>query len=386
MMIMKYIEDIDVFNKNVILRLDLNVTIKEGKILDDTKIKKSIPTIEYLLDHDANILIMSHLGKIKNEEDKKNNSLKIVSDALSALMEFPINFIPETRGDKLKNAFSNRISMMENTRFEDCPNKLESGCDKELAKYWASCADVFINDAFGTTHRKHASNYGLAELLPSAYGFLVAEELNGLSPLVKDIKKPFSVIMGGAKVDDKIALIEELLKECDYLLVGGGIANTFLIASGYEIGSSLYSSEFVSTVQKFLELYPTKILLPLDVVATSAKGTNQYSVESIPDDACIYDIGPRTIAKYKEVLTNSKTIFLNGTMGKYEEPEYRNGTEELYKVLANLDSIVIAGGGDALASVNKLGYQNAFSFLSTGGGASLEYLATKELASFVREK
>lgn len=385
-MIMKYIEDIDVFNKNVILRLDLNVTIKEGKILDDTKIKKSIPTIEYLLTHDANILIMSHLGKIKNEEDKKNNSLKIVSDALSVLMEFPINFIPETRGDKLKNAFSNRISMMENTRFEDYPNKLESGCDKELAKYWASCADVFVNDAFGTTHRKHASNYGLAELLPSAYGLLVAEELNGLSPLIKDIKKPFSVIMGGAKVDDKIALIEELLKECDYLLVGGGIANTFLIASGYEIGSSLYSSEFVSTVQKFLELYPTKILLPLDVIATSAKGTNQYSVESIPNDAFIYDIGPRTIANYKEVLTNSKTIFLNGTMGKYEEPEYRNGTEELYKVLANLDSIIIAGGGDALASVNKLGYQNAFSFLSTGGGASLEYLATKELASFVREK
>lgn len=383
---MKYIEDIDVFNKNVILRLDLNVTIKEGKILDDTKIKKSIPTIEYLLTHDANILIMSHLGKIKNEEDKKNNSLKIVSDALSVLMEFPINFIPETRGDKLKNAFSNRISMMENTRFEDYPNKLESGCDKELAKYWASCADVFVNDAFGTTHRKHASNYGLAELLPSAYGLLVAEELNGLSPLIKDIKKPFSVIMGGAKVDDKIALIEELLKECDYLLVGGGIANTFLIASGYEIGSSLYSSEFVSTVQKFLELYPTKILLPLDVIATSAKGTNQYSVESIPNDAFIYDIGPRTIANYKEVLTNSKTIFLNGTMGKYEEPEYRNGTEELYKVLANLDSIIIAGGGDALASVNKLGYQNAFSFLSTGGGASLEYLATKELASFVREK
>ena len=226
---MKYIEDIDVLGKKVILRLDLNVTIDHGNIIDETKIKKSIPTIKYLLNHGAHVLIMSHLGKIKNEKDKENNSLKVVCNRLSELLEEQILFIDDPLSEQLQSCLEdNCLVMMENTRFLDYPNKRESGCDDELAKFWASLGDVFINDAFGTTHRRHASNCGIAKYLPSGYGFLINEELVGLEPIINNVQKPFVVVMGGAKVDDKIKLISSLLEECDYLLVGGGIANTFL--------------------------------------------------------------------------------------------------------------------------------------------------------------
>jgi phosphoglycerate kinase len=244
MMIMEYIENIDTKNKKVILRLDLNVTIKNGEIMDDTKIVKSVPTIKYLLNNGCNILIMSHLGKVKSLEDKMQNSLKPVKDVLEKLLEQEVVFVPNTREPELKSILdSNRLVLLENTRFEDYPGKLESGCDEELSKYWASLGEVFINDAFGTTHRRHASNYGISKYLPSAYGFLIKQELDGLDPIVNNINRPFAVIMGGAKVDDKIALIKTLVKECDYLLVGGGIANTFLKAEGKEIGNSLYSAD-----------------------------------------------------------------------------------------------------------------------------------------------
>lgn len=380
---MKYIEDIDVQNKRVILRLDLNVTIKDGIIIDNTKIKKSIPTIKYLLNNNASILIMSHLGKIKSEEDKRINSLKVVAECLSNLMGESVYFVPSTRGSKLEEAIKeHKIVLMENTRFEDYPFKLESNADEELSKYWASLGDIFINDAFGTTHRKHASNYGISKYLPSAYGFLINEEIIGLDPIIKNIKRPFVVIMGGAKVDDKVALIETLLKECDYLLVGGGIANTFLKSAGYNIGNSLFSEPYIAKIKELMELYPNKIKMPIDVVVKEHNEVIKTTVENISNDASIYDIGEDTINNYQEIISSAETIFVNGTMGLYEDEQFRSGTENLYQALSRVDAITIAGGGDAVASINKLNYADVFDFLSTGGGATLEYIVEKKIICF----
>lgn len=285
---MKYIEDIDVLGKKVILRLDLNVTIDHGNIIDETKIKKSIPTIKYLLNHGAHVLIMSHLGKIKNEKDKENNSLKVVCNRLSELLEEQILFIDDPLSEQLQSCLEdNCLVMMENTRFLDYPNKRESGCDDELAKFWASLGDVFINDAFGTTHRRHASNCGIAKYLPSGYGFLINEELVGLEPIINNVQKPFVVVMGGAKVDDKIKLISSLLEECDYLLVGGGIANTFLRALGYNIGNSLCSYEYLEEVRNLCGKYSEKLVVPTDVIVEDSGVTRRCYVNEITNDCTI---------------------------------------------------------------------------------------------------
>ncbi len=383
---MKYIEDIDIKNKKVILRLDLNVTIKDRKIVDDTKIKKSIPTIKYLLNNNAKVLIMSHLGKVKTEEDKLDKSLKIVAQSLSNLMNEEVYFVNTTRGSELEHSLDNhKLALMENTRFEDIDGKRESGCDESLSLYWASLGEVFINDAFGTTHRKHASNYGISSHLPSAYGFLINEELIGLDPIINNIKRPFTVIMGGAKVDDKVALIETLLKESDYILVGGGIANTFLKSIGYNIGTSLYSEEYVDKIRTLISEYREKIIMPIDVVVKERENISVTSVDSVPTDAAIYDIGDKTIEKYKEYIQKSETIFVNGTMGLYEEEQFRQGTEHLYQELSHVNSVKIAGGGDAVASINKLSYSDVFDFLSTGGGATLEYIVEKKINCFGEE-
>ena len=380
---MEYIENIDTKNKKVILRLDLNVTIKNGEIMDDTKIVKSIPTIKYLLNNGCNILIMSHLGKIKSLEDKMQNSLKPVKDVLEKLLEQEVVFVPNTRDPELKSILdSNRLVLLENTRFEDYPGKLESGCDEELSKYWASLGEVFINDAFGTTHRRHASNYGISKYLPSAYGFLIKQELDGLDPIVNNINRPFAVIMGGAKVDDKIALIKTLVKESDYLLVGGGIANTFLKAEGKEIGNSLYSADYVEEVKELISIYKEKINTPIDVVVNDNDEIKTINIEDITDTCTIYGIGPKTVEKYVEILKNSNTVFMNGTMGMYEDENYRAGTELLLRGLTDIKANKVAGGGDAVAAVKKLKYEDAFDFLSTGGGASLEYIADKEINCF----
>lgn len=380
---MKYIEEVNIDNKNVILRLDLNVTIKDGAIVDNTKIKKSIPTIKYLLNKGCNVLMMSHLGKVKTLEDKKNNTLKIVCDELSSLLGENVTFISETRGSVLESWTTlNKLCLMENTRFEDIDGKKESSCDMELAKYWASLGDILVNDAFGTTHRRHASNYGISKFIESAYGFLINEELVGLKPIISDIEKPFTVIMGGAKVDDKVQLIENLLEECDYLLVGGGIANTFLKAKNYNIGMSLYSEDYVDKVSELIEKYKNKIWMPVDVVVKEGLDIKVYNIEECTTDSVIYDIGPKSVEVYSNIIKESNTIFVNGTMGLYEDEKYRQGTEGLYKSMALCNGNIVAGGGDAVASVNKLGYVHEFYFLSTGGGASLEYIATKKLNCF----
>lgn len=373
---MNFIENANLDNKKVILRLDLNVTIKEGTIVDDTKIVKSIPTIKYLLNKNCNLLIMSHLGKIKDELDKKDNSLYIVCERLSKLLEMNIVFVKDTRDERLKSLLKeNRLVMLENTRYEDLPSSLESGCDDALSRFWASLGDVFVNDAFGTTHRRHASNYGISKYLETYYGFLIEEEVKGLDPIVNNIERPFVVIMGGAKVDDKIQLIKSLIDKCDYILVGGGIANTFLAASGFNVGESLYSKEYVDEISGIITEHRDKIIIPSDVVVENSGIINKKNITDVEDTDKIYDIGDATINTYRSYIRKAETIFVNGTVGLYEDERYKNGTEEILKVLSECNAYKIAGGGDAVASVNKLGFDQAFDFLSTGGGATLEYIA-----------
>lgn len=380
---MKYIKDHKINNKKVILRCDLNVSIKDGKIIDDTKIIKSLDTIKYLIDNNNSIIILSHLGKIKSESDKEKNTLYPVYLKLKELLNNTIYFSKTTRGKELEDIASNlkekEILLIENTRFEDFPEKLESGCNLELSKYWASLGDIFVNDAFGTSHRRHASNYGIKKYLDSYYGILINEELTKLKELTVNPKKPFTVIMGGAKVDDKLALIEEMLKECDKLIVGGGIANTFLLAENYNIGSSLSNKDYIPQIKEILTNYKDKIIVPTDFYVEN-NGIKKYrKINEIENDDIIYDIGTISLKEYEKIINDSNTIFLNGTVGLYENENYAYGTKELLSILKKSNKKVFIGGGDAVAATNKLGYNDSFYYKSTGGGATLEYIIEKKL-------
>lgn len=380
---MKYIKDYKINNKKVILRCDLNVSIKDGKIIDDTKIIKSLDTIKYLIENNNSIIILSHLGKIKSETDKEKNTLYPVYLKLKELLNNTVYFSKTTRGKELEDIASNlkekEILLIENTRFEDFPEKLESGCNLELSKYWASLGDIFVNDAFGTSHRRHASNYGIKKYLDSYYGILINEELTKLKELSVNPKKPFTVIMGGAKVDDKLALIEEMLKECDKLIVGGGIANTFLLAENYNIGSSLSNKDYVPQIKEILTNYKDKIIVPTDFYVEN-NGIKKYrKINEIENDDIIYDIGTISLKEYEVIIDDSNTIFLNGTVGLYENENYAYGTKELLSILKKSNKKVFIGGGDAVSATNKLGYSDSFYYKSTGGGATLEYIIEKKL-------
>ena len=380
---MKYIKDYKINNKKVILRCDLNVSIKDGKIIDDTKIIKSLDTINYLIENNNSIIILSHLGKIKSETDKEKNTLYPVYLKLKELLNNTIYFSKTTRGKELENIASNlkekEILLIENTRFEDFPEKLESSCNLELSKYWASLGDIFVNDAFGTSHRRHASNYGIKKYLDSYYGILINEELTKLKELTVNPKKPFTVIMGGAKVDDKLALIEEMLKECDKLIVGGGIANTFLLAENYNIGSSLSNKDYIPQIKQILTNYKNKIIIPTDFYVEN-NGIKKYrKINEIKNNDIIYDIGIESLKEYEKIIDDSNTIFLNGTVGLYENENYAYGTKDLLSILKKSNKKVFIGGGDAVSATNKLGYGNSFYYKSTGGGATLEYIIEKKL-------
>lgn len=380
---MKYIKDYKINNKKVILRCDLNVSIKDGKIIDDTKIIKSLDTINYLIENNNSIIILSHLGKIKSEADKEKNTLYPVYLKLKELLNNTIYFSKTTRGKELEDIASNlkekEILLIENTRFEDFPEKLESGCNLELSKYWASLGDIFVNDAFGTSHRRHASNYGIKKYLDSYYGILINEELTKLKELTVNPKKPFTVIMGGAKVDDKLTLIEEMLKQCDKLIVGGGIANTFLLAENYNIGSSLSNKDYIPQIKQILTNYKNKIIIPTDFYVEN-NGIKKYKkINEIENNDIIYDIGTISLKEYEVIIDDSNTIFLNGTVGLYENENYAYGTKELLSILKKSNKKVFIGGGDAVSATNKLGYGNSFYYKSTGGGATLEYIIEKKL-------
>ena len=367
---MKTIKDLNLQNKSIIIRLDYNVPIESGKIKDSSKIEKTIPTLKYLLKNNCKIIILSHLGRVKTQEDKEKNSLRIVAKKLANLIQHEVKFIDICYGDEVKtivtNAKNGEIILLENTRFMDLDNKRESNNDPELSKYWASLADVFINDAFASLHRSHASTAGIAKYLPSGIGFLVENELKNLDILINNTPHPFTVFMGGAKVDDKLKIITNILPRCDYLLLGGGIANSFLKAKGADIGNSLATNDdaILNEIKKLMEMYPRKIVLPIDFTI---------------DDGCIYDIGIKSIELYKRYINNSAIIFVNGTCGKFEDSRFREGTESLFKVLKQSKRTVIIGGGDTVNAVNKFGYEQSFDFLSSGGGATLEYIANKKL-------
>ena len=367
---MNYIDSVDITNKKVILRCDLNVPIKDGKVLDDTKIKKSIKTISYLLNNNCSVIILSHLGRIKTSVDKLENSLKPCQKVLEDNLNQEVIFLDNPVGMNVittcKNLKPKQVVLLENTRFCDFPEKLESRNDLGLAKYWSVLGDVFVIDAFASLHRLHASVAGIANYLPTYFGFLVKDEIEGLNPVIKDIKRPFTVFMGGAKVDDKLEYIKGLLTKCDYLLVGGGIANSFLYACGFDVMDSLCTSDeiTISEIKALMKEYKDKIVLPIDFVI---------------DEDKILDLNTKSINKYCSYLEKSKTIFINGTVGAFENKKYAIGTYKLFDYLKNVDAVKIAGGGDTVNAINLFKLKDNFTFLSSGGGASLEYISSNHL-------
>lgn len=383
---MKIIKDFELSGRRVILRSDFNVSIKDGKIISNERITAELPTINYLINNGAKIIIMSHLGKIKSEEDKKKNSLYIVYEELLKLLDARVIFSSATHGkileEKLKSLQNGEVLLIENTRYEDLDNQKESKCDDELSKYWAGLADIFINDAFGMTHRKHASNYGISKYLPTGIGFLIEKEIKGLNPIISP-KKPLTIIMSGAKLEDKLSLIKSIAPKCDNLLLGGGIANTFLAVNN-NIGKSLASPELINEAEKMLSIYKEKIIMPVDAIVKTNTHNKIKEISDISDDDVIYDIGPKTIELYNKYINESATIFLNGTVGKYEEEEYGNGTKEILKSVSQSNAYTVIGGGDALSSAEYFNINN-FNFISTGGGATLNYIASEELLCFDNE-
>ena len=380
----KSIKDFDLYNKKVIIRVDFNVPIKNNVIQDDNRIVMSLETISYAIKKGAKVILMSHLGRVKEESDKLKNSLEIVANRLSELLNRDVLFSKSTHGEELENMVNNLnigdVLLMENTRFEDLNGKLESGNDKALGAYWASLGDIFINDAFGTAHRAHASNVGIATHLPSGIGFLIEKELNSFKVL-DNPNRPYTVILGGAKVSDKIGVIENLVKSSDSILIGGGMAYTFLKSKGYNIGASLLDSDSIPFCKNMLDKYQNKIILPSDSIVSkefdkdsTLKNNGEYS-----DDDIALDIGDKTINDFKNILSKSKTIVWNGPLGYSEIERYSKGTKEILEYLSNLNATVIIGGGDTAAAAINFGYKDKFTHISTGGGASLELLEGKEL-------
>lgn len=381
----KSIKDLNLNGKKVILRVDFNVPIADGKIADMKRIDAALPTIKYILDNGASIILLSHLGRIKTEEDKKSKSLKIVADKLKEMLPNKITFINETRSKEITKAAKSlkpsQILFLENTRFEDLNKKAESSNNPTLAKYWASLGDVFVNDAFATAHRAHASTVGIANYVKeSALGFLMEEEVKELSKLLKGFKRPFISIIGGAKVSDKLKVLEKLFTIADKVLIGGGMAYTFKKALGKEIGTSIFEQDRIEDVKKYLSLYKDKIVLPIDNAITREFANNpavftSSKNDNIPADYMGLDIGPETIRLFSREIANAKTIFWNGPLGVTEFSEYEKGTKAIAIAIAdNKDVFSVVGGGDSVTAINKLGYQDKFSFISTGGGASIEFI------------
>lgn len=382
------VKDLDVKGKHVIVRVDFNVPHKDGVITDDNRVRAALPTINYLTENGAKVLLLSHLGKVKSEEDKAKNDMSIVADCLASLQSAPVKFVNETRGAELEEAVANQeegsIVLMQNTRYEDLDGKKESGNDEELGKYWASLGDYFVEDAFGSVHRAHASTVGIATHLPSALGFLVEKEVNVLGKALNDPERPLVAILGGAKVSDKIAVIENLLKIADKVLIGGGMSYTFAKAKGGTVGTSLLEEDKIELANEFMEKGGDKLVLPVDTVVANdfSNPTEIKTVKAgeIPDDFMGLDIGPETVELFKKELEGAKTVFWNGPMGVFEDERFAKGTIEVCETLANLeDATTIIGGGDSASAAKNLGFAEKFSHISTGGGASLEYMEGKEL-------
>lgn len=387
-MFKKTIDNLNLEGKKVLLRVDFNVPMLNGEIQSDKRILAALPTIQKIIDKKGKIIIFSHLGRVKNEEDKTNNDLAPVALYLAQKLGKKVEFVNQTRGKDLEakiNSLKNgELLMLQNTRFEDVNGKLESKNDYSLGKYWASLGDVFINDAFGTAHRAHASNVGIASFVKeSAIGYLVQKELKMLGNVVKNPTPPFVAIIGGAKVSDKIGIIENLLKKADKILVGGGMSYTFLKALNYKIGDSLVEPQFFDMAKKFIDEGKNKLILPLDFAISNEYKNNHRQTTSdvnIPDGFMGLDIGPKTIELYSNLLKGAKTIIWNGPMGVAEFSNFKKGTESIAQAIAEeTTAFSIIGGGDSAAAAIKLGFEDKFTHISTGGGASLTYLEGKKL-------
>ena len=393
------VRDLDVKGKRVLVRVDFNVPIKDGKITNDNRIVSALPTINYLTEHGAKVILMSHLGKIdhkdpeKCEAGKKKNNMAPVAARLQELVSGKVTFVPVTRGEELENAIAamneGDIVLMQNTRYE----KGESKNDPDLAAYWAGLGDLFVSDAFGSVHRAHASTVGIATHLPSACGFLVQKEIESTSAALDNTKRPLVAILGGAKVSDKIAVIENLLNIADKVIVGGGMAYTFLKAQGKEIGTSLLEEDRIEMAKEFLAKGGDKLVLPVDsVVANAFENATEVktvSNDEIPAGFMGLDIGPKSVELFKKELQGAKTVVWNGPMGVFENPAYANGTIEVCKAISELpDAMTVIGGGDSAAAAIQLGFKDKFTHISTGGGASLEYMEGKELPgiAIIQEK
>ncbi len=362
--------------------------IKNGVIGDDNRIVAALPTIQYIIDNNGKAILFSHLGRIKTEEDKKELSLRPVAERLSELLKKPVTFVPATRGKELEDAINNMkdgdVLVVENTRFEDLDGKKESKNDPELGKYWASLGDLYVNDAFGTAHRSHASNVGISSNMPqAAAGFLMEKEIKFLGDAVENPKHPFVAILGGAKVSDKIGVISNLIEKADKILVGGGMTYTFYAAKGLSIGKSLVETDKIDLAKQIIAEAGDKLVLPVDnVVATEFSNDAPHKVVEgdIPDGYMALDIGPKSVAEFKDVLKTAKTVVWNGPMGVFEMSNYAKGTLEVGEALGDLtDATTIIGGGDSTAAAKQLGIAPKITHISTGGGASLEYLEGKEL-------
>ncbi|MDB6353836.1 phosphoglycerate kinase [Trichococcus sp. K1Tr] len=384
----KVVTDLDVAGKKVLVRADFNVPMKDGAITNDNRIVQALPTINYLIENNAKVILFSHLGKVKTEEDKAKLSLKPVADRLAELLGKEVTFVPETRGEALETAIAalkdGDVLVFENTRFEDVDGKKESKNDAELGKYWASLGDLFVNDAFGTAHRAHASNVGIASNLESAAGFLMEKEIKFIGGAVDEPVRPFVAILGGAKVSDKIGVIKHLLNKADKVLIGGGMAYTFMKAQGLEIGKSLLEADKVELAKELLESAGDKLILPIDAKMAHEFGNDgEITIaknEAFPADQMALDIGPASIELFTKELEGAKTVVWNGPMGVFELSNFAQGTIGVCEAIAKLsDAVTIIGGGDSAAAAMQLGFADDFTHISTGGGASLEYLEGKEL-------
>ena len=389
------VEDLPLSGKKVLMRVDFNVPISDDgtKVEDDNRIVAALPTIKYVIEHGGKAILFSHLGRIKKEEDKPVKSLKAVAERLSELLDKPVKFVPVTEGKELEDAINElkdgEVLLVQNTRYEDVKDgeyvKRESGNDPELGKYWASLGDVYVNDAFGTAHRKHASNVGIATNMPgkAAAGFLMEKEIKFLGDAVDNPQRPFVAILGGAKVSDKIGVIDNLLDKADKIIIGGGMAYTFYAAKGIKTGDSLVEKDKIDVAKKILDKAGDKIVLPIDNVVADKfdNDANTKVVEGDIDDGWMaLDIGPKSVEEFKNVLKDAKTVVWNGPMGVFEKPNFAKGTLEVGKFLGTLnDATTIVGGGDSTAAVKQLGVADQLTHISTGGGASLTYLEGKTL-------
>lgn len=378
----KTVKDIDIKGKRVLMRVDFNVPMADGKVTDDKRIKASLPTIQYVLDQGASLVLMSHLGRPKSASDSEF-SLRAASEVLASLLGKPVKMASDCVGpevEKIAKALKpGEVLMLENTRFHAGEEKN----DLDLAKQMAALGDVYVNDAFGSAHRAHSSTEGVAHFLPAVSGFLMEQELEYLGRAVSNPEHPYIAILGGAKISDKILVVETLLSKCDKLIVGGGMANTFLAAKGYNMQDSLVEAGSVETAKAIMSKAGDKLLLPVDAVIADKFEADANSkvvdVDKVPAGWRIMDIGPKSISAFKAALNGARLIVWNGPMGVFEMPKFAEGTFAIAKLLAESGATTVIGGGDSASAVKKAGVAKQMTHVSTGGGASLEFLEGKEL-------